>query len=169
MHIVLIQSSLNPHSKTSIVLKAAEEKLKEKQISYTLLDLRDIELEFCDGKEMEEYNQQLQNSYQEILDADAVIIGMPVYCYSLSGVLKNFIDITSEAFEAKKIGIIENSSGIRSYMSASHLSHILFFESDAMTISPIIHTSKEDFDENLNLKNKRVFEKLEEMIENLIR
>jgi FMN reductase/FAD reductase [NAD(P)H] len=91
--ITIVQSSLRVNSNTSIVCKLFEEKAKKSGLNVEYIDLREIELEFCNGKDLSEYNSDLQKSYKIIENSEAVIFGMPVYQYSMSGVLKNFIDI----------------------------------------------------------------------------
>ena len=64
-------------------------------IDCQILDLRSFDMQFCDGRKLVDYNLDTQKVFQMINEADGFIIGMPVYCYSVSGPLKNFIDITS--------------------------------------------------------------------------
>jgi multimeric flavodoxin WrbA len=45
----------------------------------------------------------LQDAYKRIEDAEAIIFGMPVYQYSMSGVLKNFVDICGGAMKENAI------------------------------------------------------------------
>ena len=48
---------------------------------------------WIDGRDLKDYNEDLQKAYKQIEEANGYVIGMPVYCYSVSGVLKNFLDI----------------------------------------------------------------------------
>ena len=105
--VLIIQGSLNPKSKTAIVIREAEKILDSSNgIEFQTLDLRSFNMQFCDGRKLHEYNFDTQKSYEMVDKADGLIIGMPVYCYSVSGPLKNFIDITSSAMEGKAAGII---------------------------------------------------------------
>ena len=47
--IILIQGSLNPESKTAVLLDAVTKVLGEKKIGYETIDLRKLNLEFCVG------------------------------------------------------------------------------------------------------------------------
>ena len=93
--IVLIQASLNDNSRTSIVINKVAEDLKVRNLDFEIIDLRKLNLEFCNGRSKDEYNEDMQNAFKKMQEADAYVIGMPFYCYSFSGVLKNFLDITS--------------------------------------------------------------------------
>tara|TARA_Y100001936_G_C16036583_1_gene648958 strand:+ start:249 stop:440 length:192 start_codon:yes stop_codon:yes gene_type:complete len=59
--------------------------------------------------------------------ADGLIIGMPVFCFSVSGPLKNFTDITSSAMEEKVAGIFCTTGGSMSYLASADLAKILAY------------------------------------------
>jgi len=59
----------------------------------TYIDLRNIKMELCDARSLEQYSDDLQKVFAKLQEQEAVIFGMPVYQYTMSGVLKNFIDI----------------------------------------------------------------------------
>ncbi len=161
--VILIQGSLNKESRTAVLVQHAEEELKLAGLETGLLDLRNIQMEFCDGRPLKEYHPEVQQAYQIIEHADAFIIGMPVYCYSVSGPLKNFIDITSGAMEKKVAGILCNAGGNRSYMASADLSNILAYESHVTTVQPIVYSSYEDYDDQI-LTGEKVKAKIREMV-----
>jgi FAD reductase [NAD(P)H] len=66
-------------------------------------------MQFCDGRKFEEYNPNLQSMYAQMEESEAIIFGMPVYQYSMSGVLKNILDICGGALKQKYVGIIVNA------------------------------------------------------------
>lgn len=166
--VVLIQGSLNKNSRTAVLVQHAVEELKRAGLKAEVLDLRSIQMEFCDGRPLKEYHPDLQHAYRTLDEAQAFIIGMPVYCFSVSGPLKNFIDITSGAMEKKPAGILCNAGGNRSYMASADLSNILAYESHVTTVQPIVYSSSEDFDDH-TLKDDKVQSKIREMVDNLAR
>ena len=83
--VVLIQGSLNKESRTAILVDHAVKEIKRAGLEVTVLDLRNIQMEFCDGRSLKEYHLEVQQAYQAMEEADAFVIGMPVYCYSVSG------------------------------------------------------------------------------------
>ena len=166
--VVLIQGSLNKESRTAVLVDHAAEEMKRAGLETTTLDLRNIQMEFCDGRSLKEYHPDMQQAYQTMRKADAFVIGMPVYCYSVSGPLKNFIDITSGAMEKKIAGILCNAGGNRSYMSSADLSNVLAYESHVTTVQPIVYSSSEDFDDH-KLTGDKVQSKIREMVDHLTR
>ena len=143
--IVIIQGSLSRDSKTAVVVAETEKVLQERKLDFETLDLRNLKLEFCDGRSLSDYNADMQKAYRLLESADGYIFGMPVYCWSMSGVVKNLIDITAGALENKVAGILCNAGGNRSFMSSADLINVLYYESGVMTVHPVVYTSYEDF------------------------
>ena len=128
MKVAIIQSSLRKESHTSIVCRKTEEVLKSKWVEVNYIDLRDLELEFCDWRDLSEYNSDMQSSYKTCDEADVVLYGMPVYNYTMSWVLKNFIDITAHALKGKRIWVLNNAGSPLCYMASKDLFDALYYE-----------------------------------------
>jgi len=143
--IVIIQGSLNKDSKTALVVAETEKVLRSRKLDFETLDLRSLKMQFCDGRNLSDYNGDMQNAYRLLQSAEAFIFAMPVYCWSVSGVVKNLIDITAGALENKVAGILCNAGGNRSFMASADLIQVLYYESGVMTVHPIVYTSYEDF------------------------
>ena len=166
--VLIIQSSLNPQSKTAIVVGEAEKILNSlDEVDCQILDLRYFDMQFCDGRKLTDYNSDTQKAFEMINDADGFIVGMPVYCYSVSGPLKNLIDITSSAMEKKVAGILCTTGSPMSFLASSDLAKILAYESHVFSVQPVVCSSYEDFKDG-KLKSRKVKEKLKSMIEVLL-
>jgi NAD(P)H-dependent FMN reductase len=123
--IILLQPSLRKNSLTAEILKEFQNMLlKLEAYKIETIDLREKELEFCDGRELSAYNPDLQEIHQKLKSADIVILGFPIYHYSISGVLKNLLDICGEALTGKRVGVI-----ISSILPDCHMAYEHFFES----------------------------------------
>ena len=83
--------------------------------------------------------------YLQIEKADYIVFGFPVYCYSISGVLKNFIDLFSHAMTNKFFGVCAAAGSSRSYLAVADLHTILSFESKALGIQPSVVVDDSDF------------------------
>ena len=164
--VVLLQGSLNKESRTAILIQHAEEELNNGGLKTEVIDLRNIQMDFCDGRPLKEYHPEMQQAYQTLEAADAFIIGMPVYCYSVSGPLKNFIDITSGAMENKIAGILSSAGGRQSYMATADLSNILAYESHVTTVQPIIYAHYEDYTDQ-TLASDRIKSKIKTLVSHL--
>ncbi len=167
--LVIIQGSLNPKSKTAIVVSETEKVLKEKGIDYEVLDLRKFKLEFCDGRDLSEYNEDIQEIYKKIEASKVFIIATPVYQYSISGVIKNLLDIVADAMENKFMGVIANAGGQLSYLAPAEMMKLLSYEVGVMTVQPTVFSWSGDFDEQGRIKNEKVLHKINDMVESLVR
>ncbi|MDD9953849.1 MAG: NAD(P)H-dependent oxidoreductase [Candidatus Woesearchaeota archaeon] len=166
--IIVIQGSLNENSRTAIVVQETVKHLKEQNIEHELIDLREHELPFCNSPKIETYDENTQALYKKLEKAKGYIIGMPVYQYSVSGVVKNFIDLMAGAMYYKPVGIICNSGGVRSYLASAELMKSLSFEVWSICVQPTIHTWSGDFEDG-KIKNDKAIAKLPIMVENVLR
>ena len=164
--IVLIQGSLRKNSHTEIVVTETAKELDARKISYEIIDLKKIDLQFCDGRKIEEYNQDMQKAYKQIESAKAIIFGMPVYCWSISGVLKNFFDIISAATQDKVAGILCNAGSKMSYLASADLMKVLSYEASVTTVQPIVKTSSEHFKDGV-LVDEKAKSKISAMLDEL--
>jgi FMN reductase len=105
--IVGIAGSLRSDSYSQIALKVAIEKVRDLGAEVELLDLRQMELPFCNGgKEYPQYPdvERLQTVFS---NADGLILVSPEYHGSISGVLKNALDLMSfDQLSGKVAGFI---------------------------------------------------------------
>ena len=80
MKILLLQPSLRKNSLTAEILREFEkllirnENIRSQNIEIKIIELREKELEFCDGRDIKDYNRDLQDTFQEIQDSDILII-----------------------------------------------------------------------------------------------
>ncbi len=166
--LIVIQGSLSQDSKTAVVVRETERILKDRGLDFETLDLRALEMEFCDGRPLAEYNADMQRVYGLMNEADGFIFGMPVYCWSVSGALKNLIDITAGAMNNKVAGILCNAGGNRSFLASSDLVKILLYESGVLTVHPTVYSTAEDFDDG-RLVNPKVVGRIEGMVDALFK
>ncbi len=76
-------------------------------VEVDLIRLEDYQLQFCDGRDPEMYEGDSRIVIDKIKEADALIIGSPIYRGAITGALKNLFDLLPEdALEAKVTGFI---------------------------------------------------------------
>ncbi|NNU88093.1 NADPH-dependent oxidoreductase [Geobacillus sp. MR] len=106
-------------SKTAILVNRVLKEIKEisPQSEVTLLDLRDYNMEFCDGRKTELYNADTQKIIELVSLADAFVIGFPVFNCSMPAPLKNVFDLVSpDVFRNKVMGFIANGGTYQHYL-----------------------------------------------------
>jgi FMN reductase len=94
-------------------LQVALEGAQELGAQTYLVDLRDYELTFCDGRKDEKrYPEGVLQMRQDVAAADGILLGTPVYHGGFSGVLKNALDLMGfREFEGKMIGLVGVAGG----------------------------------------------------------
>jgi NAD(P)H-dependent FMN reductase len=107
-----IAGSLRPESYTRRAVECALAGAAEAGAETRLLNLLDYELIFRDGKDESRYPQGVFRLREDVKSADGLILGTPEYHGSVSGVIKNALDLMGfEEFEGKMIGLVGISGG----------------------------------------------------------
>jgi FAD reductase [NAD(P)H] len=105
--------------KTSIVVQKVLEEVKKyhPNVEVELLDLRDYDVQFCDGRNPASYTGDTKKVLDIINSADFYIIGTPIFQGSLAGPLKNLFDlINPKDIRNKVIGFIATGGTYQHYL-----------------------------------------------------
>jgi FMN reductase len=110
--IVGIGGSLRPGSYTQLGLQVAAQRVAALGVDVEILDLREMQLPFCTGaKEYPEY-PDVQRLRDTVANADGLILATPEYHGSVSGVIKNALDLMSfDQLSGKVAGLISILGG----------------------------------------------------------
>jgi len=122
MRIVGIAGSI-VGSKTPTALKQVLDIIKEKNVEMDveLIDLADYQVQFSDGRDFRDYQDDTKNVIEKIMSADAYIIGTPTYQASIPGTLKNIFDLLPiDVFKDKVIGIVATAGSAKHYLMVEH-------------------------------------------------
>jgi len=113
VHIVGICGSLRGGSYTRRALRIALEGAERYGASTELIDLREYDLVFCDGKiDPNELPVDVSRMRGAVRKAHGILLATPEYHGSFSGVLKNALDLMGfEEFEGKLVGLVGVSGG----------------------------------------------------------
>jgi len=104
--------SLNRDGATKKALAISLKGADEYNAETTLLELRDFDLVFYGSVPPEEYPPDVQQLRQALKDSHGIILATPEYHGSLTGALKNMLDLMSiEDFETKIIGLVGVAGG----------------------------------------------------------
>ncbi|TLK56383.1 MULTISPECIES: NADPH-dependent FMN reductase [Glutamicibacter] len=89
------------------------------EIEARLIDLADYDLMFSDGRDYVEYTGDTREVTQALMEADAIIIGTPIFQASIPGSLKNVFDLLPvNAFQDKVVGIVVTAGSPKHYLVA---------------------------------------------------
>ncbi|MEH2113500.1 NADPH-dependent FMN reductase [Nostoc sp.] len=112
VRIIGIGGSLRSNSYTQLALQVAVQRVEALGAEVEILDLRQLQLPFCMGaKEYSEY-PDVKRLQDTVSQADGLILATPEYHGSVSGVLKNALDLMSfEQLSDKVTGLISVLGG----------------------------------------------------------
>lgn len=110
--IVGIAGSLRPGSYSQQALRVVEQRLVALGAEVEIIELRSLNLPFCDGSDEYPDYPDVAKLSQALKQADGIILATPEYHGSVSGVLKNALDLMGfEEFSNKVTGLISVLGG----------------------------------------------------------
>lgn len=106
-------------SNTIVTMREAERAVGRHfaDVDFTMIDLRDYQLEDSDGRDYHEYEGDPLKVATALAEADALLIGFPICQGSFPGTLKNVLDLLPEGgLKNKVVGIIANAGSSRYFL-----------------------------------------------------
>jgi FMN reductase len=126
MKVVGIAGSLRAGSHSQMALNVAMQRVEALGAEVEILDLRSLNLPFCDGGDDYSAYPGVAVMQQAVSEADAIVLATPEYHGSVSGVLKNALDLMGfEEFTGKVTGVISVLGGQSNNNSLNDLRVIL--------------------------------------------
>lgn len=144
--ILVISASLNPSSRSRILANAAIDELKSAGVDYEHLDLRDIELPFCDGASAYSHDNVAVVA-EKIASASGVLFACPVYNFDINSAAKNLVELTGKhSWSEKVVGFLLAAGGRGSYMSVMPFANSLMLDFRCLIVPRFVFTVSESFD-----------------------
>ncbi len=120
----------------------------------SVLDLGQLRLGFADGRPPEQLDDDTGELVAKVSAAEAVILATPIYRATLTGALKNALDLLPvEALKDKPVGIVSMGATLHHFLGAeSHLRDILAWFG-ALTAPNGVYLSSADFEKGVLTEN----------------
>lgn len=106
-------------SKTAIIVQYVLDQVKRNHpsIDVELLDLKQVDLPFCDGRDPLTYTGDAKKTIDLLASADFFVVGTPIFRASLTGALKNLFDLVpDDVFRNKVMGLVANGGTYQHYL-----------------------------------------------------
>ena len=170
MKLVAISGSLAPHSRTAEVLAAAVARADRVwNVRAQLLDLRQHALEFCDGRPLDGYRPDTVAVVRQVADADALLVGTPIYRGTYSGALKNLVDLLpNEPMRGKVVGLVGNGASLHHALALDHTLRPLFAFFHAVIVPEGVYLTPDDFRQD-GSQTPAARERLAALVDSVIR
>jgi NAD(P)H-dependent FMN reductase len=156
LNTLILSGSVSENSRSFLLCKAVEKQLLSKGNTITFVDSRKIPM----NPVHREITDEMQQLAEKVKQADNIIIGMGVHCYSVNDALKILLDACFSDATGKFFGILCAAGGERSYLSTMHLTQICMNEWRMMQLPRIVFVTKKDFKEDV-ITSTEVLERIE--------
>lgn len=168
--IIGIGGSLRPHSQTYLVLQHALHHAREMGVDAELIDLRTMHLPFCDGGKDYPAFPDVMRFREAVRTSQGIILSTPEYHGSVSGVLKNALDLLEfEHVEGKVFALIGVLGGVSSTNAINTLRticrHLHAWVIPDQMVIPFAH---EAFNEAGEFNDPHLIKKMHELLYSLI-
>ena len=150
MKTLILSSSLSKNSRSYLLCKAVMEELIAKGDSITFVDAINIPMQPVHR----ERTREMETLAKQVDEADNIIIGMGVHCYSVNDSLKILLDACFGKATGKFFGILCAAGGERSYLSTMQLTQICMNEWRMMQLPRIVYATGKDFKEDIIISSE---------------
>ncbi len=145
MNILIVASSLNPHSRSRYLARELERRWSGSDLNVEVLDLKDVDLPMCDGSSV--YSDPRTASVQALANkADGIVFASPVYVYSVNAAMKNFVELAGQSMKGKIAGFLCAAGGRMSYMSVMSLANSLMLDFRMYVLPRFVYVAAEDWE-----------------------
>ncbi|MFD2045516.1 NADPH-dependent FMN reductase [Ornithinibacillus salinisoli] len=112
----------------------------------TFIDLSEYDVQFSDGRNYLEYQGDTKYVTQTIMEADAIIIGTPVFQASIPATLKNIFDLLPEkAFLDKVVSMLVTAGSAKHYLIPEQQLKPILAYMKAQTVQTYVFIEEKDF------------------------
>ena len=141
IHILVVSASLAEESRSKQLCAHAASFLESKGISVRSEALQDYRV-LPYGMDGNEGMDDLKSAFE---DADAVIIGFPVYNYNMNASLKAAIEHFGPTLTDKVVGLMMSAGGQASYMTGLVVANGLTLDFRSWVVPRFVYATREAF------------------------
>lgn len=169
MKIVLISGS-KVGSKKRTAMDYTKKSITEKypDAETILIDLAEYEVEFSDGRNYLEYEGDTGYVTKTIMEADAIIIGTPIFQASIPATLKNIFDLLPvNALQHKVAGILITAGSEKHYLIAENQLKPILGYMKAQIVQTYVFAEEQDFHRK-EIINDDVLFRIDRLVEDTV-
>ncbi|WP_449620660.1 NADPH-dependent FMN reductase [Robertmurraya sp. Marseille-Q9965] len=119
---------------------------KYPEVEVTLIDLAEYDVQFSDGRNFLEYEGDTGYVTKTIMEADAIIIGTPIFQASIPGTLKNIFDLLPvNALRDKIVSMLVTAGSSKHYLVAEQQLKPILSYMKAQIVQTYVFIEESDF------------------------
>ena len=158
-------------SKPRVVLQKILDNVKQNhpEIEVELLDLKDYNVQFCDGRDPSTYTGDAKKVIDLVSSADFYIIGTPIFQGSITGVLKNLFDLVHPSvFRNKVMGFIATGGTYQHYLVIENQLKPIAGYFRAFVAPGFVYAHNDHFSPQNELVDEEVLERVTALSEEIV-
>jgi FAD reductase [NAD(P)H] len=158
-------------SKTPVIVKKILEEVNKyaPEIETELLDLKQYDLQFCDGRDPSAYNEDTKKVIEMVSTADFYVIATPIFQGSLTGALKNLIDLTPPpALRNKVMGFAANGGTYQHYLVIENQLKPIAGYFRAFVAPSYVYAHNDHFNKSNEIVDEEVLERISGLAKELV-
>ncbi|SMQ86691.1 FMN reductase/FAD reductase [NAD(P)H] [Bacillus sp. OV166] len=158
-------------AKPRIVVEKVLDEVKKNhpEIEVELLDLRDYDVQFCDGRNPSTYNEDTKKVIDIVSSADFYIIGTPIFNGSITGPLKNLFDlINPKDFRNKVMGFIATGGTYQHYLVIENQLKPIAGFLRAFVAPGFVYANNDHFNQQNELVDQEVLQRVSALAEEVV-
>jgi len=169
MEVVALSGS-NVGTKTRTAIDYTVQTMNENypDASVTLIDLAELDIGFSDGRNYLEYTGDTGYVAKTIMEADAIIIGTPIFQASIPASLKNIFDLLpNQAFMDKAVSVLVTAGSQMHYLVAENQLKPILSYMKAQIVQSYVFIGAADFHRK-QIINDDVLLRIDRLVEDTI-
>lgn len=158
-------------SKTKVVVNQVLEEVKKNhpEIEVELFDLKQYDVQFCDGRDPSTYSGDTKTVIDLVLSADFYIIGTPIFQGSLTGVLKNLFDLIPPAsLRNKIIGFVATGGTWQHFLVIENQLKPIAGYFRAFVAPSYVYVHNEHFNQTNEITDEDVLERISQLAQEVV-
>ncbi|WP_456276127.1 NADPH-dependent FMN reductase [Bacillus sp. AK128] len=141
---------------------------KYPDVEVELLDLAEYDVQFSDGRNYLEYEGDTGYVTKTLMEADAIIMGTPVFQASIPATLKNIFDLLPQnAFRDKVVSMLVTAGSSKHYLIAEQQLKPILAYMKAQIVQTYVFIQEEDFYRK-EITNHDIIFRIERLVEDTV-
>jgi len=134
----------------------------------TVIDLADYDIQFSDGRLYMDYDGDTGYVAKTIMDADALIIGTPIFQASIPATLKNIFDLLpGDAFQDKVVSMLVTAGSAKHFLIPEQQIKPILSYMKAQIVQTYVFIEEKDFHQK-EIVNDDVFFRMERLVDDTV-
>jgi FAD reductase [NAD(P)H] len=158
-------------SKTRILVQKVLEEVSvhHQEIEIEVLDLKEYNVQFCDGRDPAMYTGDTKKVIDIVSSADFYIIGTPIFQGSLTGALKNLFDLAPvSAFRNKVIGFVATGGTFQHYLVVENQLKPIAGYYRAYVAPGYVYAHESHFNERKEIADQEVLDRITSLAKEVV-